>query len=84
MFKLQALCANWAFINTRKSFKKLASPLINMLKRNIALERVNDCLDKVDALLWIRNCRVKDLALPYLTEFVIFIGNIIDIFLNSL
>ncbi len=84
MFKLQSLCANWAFINTRKCFKKLASPLINMLKRNITLEGMNDCLDKVDALLGIRNCRVKDLALSYLTEFVIFICNIIDIFLNSL
>lgn len=55
-----------------------------MFEGNISLERMNNCFNKVDALLGVGNRRIKYLALSYFTELIVLIRNIIDILLNSL
>lgn len=55
-----------------------------MFEGNVSLERMDNCFNKVDALLGIGNRRIKYLALPYFAEIIVFIRNIIDILLNCL
>jgi hypothetical protein len=57
-----------ALIDAGKSLKQLTTPLVNMLKGDVTLERMNHSLHEVDALLWIRQARSKHLAFTDLTS----------------
>lgn len=71
VFEFLSLRADRAFIDTRECLQQFSSPLVDVPKGNIALERMNDSLNEVNALLRVRHCGVEHFALPHLTFFAI-------------
>jgi hypothetical protein len=73
-----------ALIDAGKGLEQLASPLVHMLESDITLERMNDCLDKVDAFLRIRHCQIEHFALSNFALLTVVDFDLIDVLLDCL
>lgn len=84
VFELLSLCADRAFIDARECLKQFPSPLIDMPEGDVALERMDNSLYKVNTLFRVRHGGVEHFALPHFAFFTVVYLYLVDVLLNSL